>query len=153
LFDVLWCHDSFQYAINPIGTLSRWWHIASDGAMLAIVVPQTTNFQARQQVFSQATGVYYHYTLVSLIHMLAIAGWDCRSGFFKKKINDPWLHAVVYKSSLEPSNPKTTTWHQLSELELLPTSAVKSIQAHNYLRQQDLVIPWIDHSLMTMSVR
>ena len=40
LFDVLWCHDAFQYALNPIETLSRWWHIASDDAMLAIVVPQ-----------------------------------------------------------------------------------------------------------------
>ena len=23
-YDILWCHDSFQYAINPIQTLSKW---------------------------------------------------------------------------------------------------------------------------------
>jgi hypothetical protein len=144
---VLWCHNAFQYAIDPIGTLSRWWHIASDGAMLAIVVPQTTNYQARQQVFSQPNGVYYHHTVVSLIHMLAVAGWDCKSGFFKKESNDPWLHAVVYKSSHEPMNPKTTTWYELVDKRLLPESADACINRHGELRQQELMVPWLNKSL------
>jgi hypothetical protein len=147
LFDVLWCHDSFQYAINPIETLSRWWHIASEGAMLAIVIPQTTNFQARQQIFVQPNGVYYHHTLVSLIHMLAIAGWDCRGGFFKKNSTDPWLHAVVYKSQYAPTNPRTTTWYELADRKLLPESADACINRHGELRQQELMVPWLDKSL------
>jgi trans-aconitate methyltransferase len=40
-FDILWCHDAFQYCLNPVQTLSNWWHIASEGGMLAISVPQT----------------------------------------------------------------------------------------------------------------
>ena len=147
LFDVLWCHDSFQYALNPIETLSRWWHIASDGAMLVMVLPQTTNFQARQQMFSQPTGVYYHHTLVSLIHMLAIAGWDCRGGFFKKNLNDPWLNAVVYKSAHQPMNPKTTSWYELVDKKLLPESANQCINRHGELRQQELMLSWLDKSL------
>jgi len=146
-FDVLWCHDAFQYALDPIETLSRWWHIASESGMLVIIVPQTTNFQARQQVFSQDTGVYYHHTLVSLIHMLAVAGWDCKSGFFKKNLNDSWLHAVVYKSSHEPMNPRTTTWYELAERKLLPDSADACINRHGELRQQELLLPWLDKSL------
>jgi SAM-dependent methyltransferase len=153
LFDVLWCHDAFQYALNPIETLSRWWHIASDGAMLAIVVPQTTNFQARQQVFSQSNGVYYHHTLVSLIHMLAVAGWDCRSGFFKKNLTDTWLHAVVYKSTHEPMNPKTTSWYELADRKLLPESADSCIKRHGELRQQELIVPWLDKSLMHLGLQ
>lgn len=153
LFDVLWCHDSFQYALNPIETLSRWWHIASDGAMLAIVVPQTTNFQARQQMFSQSSGVYYHHTLVSLIHMLAIAGWDCRGGFFKKNLNDPWLNAVVYKSSYQPMNPKITSWYDLIDKKLLPESADMCINRHGELRQQELILPWLDKSLMHLGLQ
>jgi SAM-dependent methyltransferase len=153
LFDVLWCHDAFQYALNPIETLSRWWHIASDGAMLAIVVPQTTNFQARQQIFSQATGVYYHHTLVSLIHMLATAGWDCRAGFFKKNLTDPWLNAVVYKSSHEPMNPQTITWYELADRKLLPESADTCINRHGELRQQELIVPWLDKSLMHLGLQ
>jgi hypothetical protein len=91
--------------------------------------------------------------MVSLIYQLATSGWDCGSGFFKQAPTDPWIHAVVYKSTQTPNNPKTATWHALSELGLLPKSAMKSIFAHNYLRQQDLVIPWIDHSLMSMSIK
>lgn len=152
-FDVLWCHDAFQYALNPIETLSRWWHIASDGAMLAIVVPQTTNYQSRQQRFSQASGVYYHHTLISLIHMLSVAGWDCAGGFFKKHINDPWLHAVVYKSQHQPMNPKTTTWYELADRKLLPESANECINRHGELRQQELILPWLDKSLMHLGLQ
>lgn len=153
LFDILWCHNSFQYAVNPIETLSRWWHIASNGAMLAIMIPQTTNFQARQQLFTQPTGVFYHHTLVSLIHMLATAGWDCRSGFFKKNLTDSWLTAIVYKSPHNPMNPKTTTWYDLVDKKLLPESADVCINRHGELRQQELILPWLDKSLIHLGLQ
>ena len=85
--------------------------------------------------------------------MLATAGWDCRAGFFKQDPMDPWIHAVIYKSEHEPQNPKTTSWHKLSELNLLPVSAERSVHAHNYLRQQDLVVPWINHSVSSMAIK
>jgi SAM-dependent methyltransferase len=146
-YDVLWCHDSFQYAVDPIKTLSNWWNIASDGAMLILVVPQTTNLRRNQYFFTQETGVYYHYTLVNLIHMLAVAGWDCRSGFFQKNVDDPWIKAVVYKSGHAPMDPKTTSWQDLSEKSLLPESVEQSVYSHGELQQQDLVLPWLDQSL------
>ena len=146
-FDILWCHNSFQYAINPLETLSRWWNIANDNAMLAIILPQTTNFQKRQHAFTQPTGVYYHYTLVNLIHMLAVTGWDCAGGFFKKSPTDPWLHAVVYKSQHTPMNPQTTSWYDLVDKKLLPESANQCVMKHGELRQQELILPWVDKSL------
>jgi SAM-dependent methyltransferase len=149
-FDVLWCYNSFQYCIDPIGTLARWKNIASDGAMLIISVPHTTNFVQRQMAFEQPSGCFYHHTMVSLIHMLAVNGWDCRGGYFLKSPIDAWTHAIVYNSDIPSMDPRTTTWHQLSELKLLPESADKSVMAHNYLRQQDLTIPWIDKSLTWM---
>ena len=151
LFDVFWCFDSFQYCINPIETLKKWRTIASDGSMLVISVPDTMIVKHRQLAFSQPEGCYYHHTMVSLIHMLAVTGWNCNAGFFQKQTNDPWTHAIVYKSEHEPLDPRTTNWYQLSEMKLLPESAEQSVYAHGYLRQQDLVIPWIDHSLMAMS--
>ena len=146
-FDVLWCHDAFQYAVDPIKTLSNWWSIAADSAMLSIIVPQTTNFVERQHNFESHSGCFYHYTLVNLIYMLATAGWDCKSGFFLRPINENWVHAIVYKSPQAPMDPKKVSWHQLRELGLLPDSVDKSIMSHNYVRQQDLTLPWIDHSL------
>jgi hypothetical protein len=79
--------------------------------------------------------------------MLAVSGWDCKSGFFKKNQQDAWLHAVVYKSQHAPMNPKITDWHHLSQLKLLPESAEKSVYAHGELDQRDLIVPWLDQSL------
>jgi SAM-dependent methyltransferase len=152
-YDVLWCHDAFQFAQNPVATLKHWWEIASPGAMLYICVPITQRIHQRQLDYHLSNGCYYHHTLVSLIHMLATNGWDCRSGFFKQSPSDSWIHAAVYKGAQQPLDPKNTDWHRLSELKLLPESADASIYSHGYLRQQDLIIPWLDHSLMSMAVR
>jgi SAM-dependent methyltransferase len=151
-FDVLWCHDAFQYAINPIQTLSNWWHIASPGGMLSLTVPVTQQIHRRQLSYALPNGCYYHYTMVSLMYMLATAGWDCGAGFFKQTLLEPWIHAVVYKSSQPPQNPRDINWYTLAERNLLPPSAAKSIYAHSALRQQDLIVPWIDHSLLSMAV-
>jgi SAM-dependent methyltransferase len=146
-FDVLWCHNSFQYAINPIATLSHWRDIASDGAMLALILPETQKLHHKKLMFTQSTGCFYHYSIVNLIHMLAITGWDCRAGFFKKMPQDPWIHAVVYKSEHKPMDPRTTSWYQLREMGLLPESAEACVQAYGELQQQELILPWLDHSL------
>lgn len=147
-FDILWCHDAFQYAVNPIQTLMNWRDIASPGAMLCISVPQTTNIHLRDLDFTQQSGVYYHYTVVNLIHMLAVTGWDCGAGFFKKNPTDNWIHAVVYRSEHEPGHPRTTTWYDLAEANLLPESVTKCLNAKGYVDQKDLVLPWLDRSLM-----
>ena len=150
-FDVLWCHDAFQYAVNPLQTLSQWWHMTSAGGMLVMSVPQTILVHQRQLAYYMPAGAYYHHTMVSLIRMLATAGWDCRAGFFQQRLGDPWIHAIVYKSSHTPQDPRTCTWHHLSELELLPESADSSVFAHGHLRQQDLILPWVDKSLASLS--
>jgi len=78
--------------------------------------------------------------------MLAVNGWDCRDGFFKKDANDPWLHAIVYKSEVAPMDPLTTNWYKLMEKQLLPETADASILKYGILRQRDLVLPWLDKS-------
>lgn len=150
-YDILWCHDTFQYMINPIQTLSNWRNVANNDAMLVLALPQTTTVQYNQQLFDVPSGHYYHYTLTNLIYMLAVSGWDCRSGFFKKVSTDPWLYAIVYKSQEKQFEPQTTSWYDLCETELLPACAVDSITKYGYLRQQDLILPWLDKSLTWMA--
>lgn len=146
LFDVLWCHDSFQYCIDPIGTLAKWREISSEGAMLVIAIPQTMQIYRNDLAHYLPPGVFYHHSVVSLIYMLSVSGWDCRSGFFQQETADPWIRAVVYKSKTQPMDPKNTSWYSLLETKLLPDSAERSIKAHGHLRQQDLVVPWLDKS-------
>jgi len=151
-FDVLWCHDAFQYALNPVQTLSNWWHIASPGAMLSLAVPITQRIHHRQLAYELPSGCYYHHSMVSLMYMLATAGWDCGAGFFKQTVTEPWIHTVVYRSEHPPIDARKATWHDLVERNLLPESAAASIYAHSALRQQDLIVPWIDHSLASMAI-
>lgn len=152
-FDVLWCHDSFQFVIDPFRTLTQWRDAVDPDGMLVIIVPQTTNIEHRVQAFDQRDYCYWNWTMVSLIHVLAITGWDCAAGFFKKDPADPWLHAVVYRSEQEPLDPKVTRWYDLLEQGRLPESARLSIERHGYLRQRDLVLPWLDKSMHAMSHR
>jgi len=150
-FDVIWCHDSFQCVQDPFRTLSQWRDIVTPGAMLVISVPQTTNLHLNREQFEQTDGCYWHWTLVNLIHVLAVSGWDCAAGFFQKLSGDPWITAVVYRSEQAPLDPRRTRWLDLCDLGLIPETAVKSIQRHGYLRQQDLVLPWLDRSLQSFA--
>lgn len=150
-FDIVWSHDSFQYVINPFQTLSRWWHLMTKGGMMILILPQNTNVEFNMQMFDQRDFVYHNYTMVSLLHLLSVSGFDCREGFFLKEPNDPWLHAVVYKSEHAPMDPRNTRWYDLIDKKLLPVSAEDSIQRHGYLKQQDLVLPWLDRSLRVMA--
>lgn len=152
-FDILWCHDSFQFAINPLQTLRQWYDIGSVGAMLAIAVPVTQRIHQRQLDYFSPPGNYFHYSLPNLIYMLATSGWDCRNGFFRLDQQNGWIHAVVYKSDQAPQDPRTATWYSLSEQQLLPRSTDASIQAHGFLRQQDLIVTWLDQNITSLAVR
>lgn len=147
-YDVLWCHDAFQYVLDPYHTLLRWRERTAKGGMLCLIVPQTTNFQQNRQQFELLSGCAYHWTLVSLMRMLAITGWDCRGGFWRKTTDDAWIHAVVYKSNQDLLDPRAN-WHAIADTGLLPDSAVAGINRVGYLRQQDLILPWIDKSLIS----
>jgi len=149
-YDVLWCHDAFQYCLNPVATLAQWWEAAAEGAMLAITVPQTTNMYRGHQHFTQESGVYNHFTVVSLIHMLAVSGWDCKNGFFLKEANDPWISAVVYKSTVRPMDPRKTSWYDLAEKDLLPLTAKDCVNRFGEVRQSELTLIWLNKALTYM---
>jgi len=150
-FDIVWCYDQLQYMINPYQALSNWWHIADNSAMLVLTVPQTVNIEYHIQEYNLSLGHKYHYTMPQLIYMLAVSGWDCRSGFFKKTPGDPWLYAIVYKSNVEPMDPKKTNIYKLAEqTELLPQCAIDGIHKYGKLRQRDLILPWLDKNITVM---
>lgn len=145
-FDVIWCHDSFQYALDPLGTLRRWRGLMNPDAMLVLILPQTTNVDGDTLAYDQPDYVYHNWTMVSLIHALAVSGFDCRSGYFLKEATDPWLHAVVYRSEQLEFDARITRWYHLADAGLLPESAVVGLQKYGQVRQRDLVLPWLDKS-------
>tara|TARA_R100001224_G_scaffold113684_2_gene100083 strand:+ start:126 stop:800 length:675 start_codon:yes stop_codon:yes gene_type:complete len=150
-FDILFCHDTLHFIIDPYRALRNWWQIANKNAMLVIAVQQTTNVEFNMLEYNACMNYKHHYTIPMLMYMLAVNGWDCKGGFFKKVIGDPWIFAVVYKSNIAPMDPQTTNLYKLiEETDLLPTVAVKSIEKYGMIRQKDLLLPWLDHNNMDM---
>jgi hypothetical protein len=118
----------------------------TEGGMLVIQVPSTTNMEYNKLAYSQPSYHYYNYTLDSLIHMLAVNGFDCGTGFFQQQVNDSWIKLIVYKSDVEPMNPTTTSWYDLADKGLIPKTGAESINKYGYMKREDLVLPWIDYS-------
>ncbi len=145
-FDVLYCHDSFQYSLTPLSTLCNWYHMLSEDGMLVLQVPSTTNLEYNKLAFVQPNFHYYNHTIDGLIHMLAVNGFDCESGFFQQQVNDNWIKVIVYKSDVSPLNPKTTSWYDLADKGLLPKTGAESINKYGYMKREDLVLPWLDYS-------
>jgi SAM-dependent methyltransferase len=143
-FDVIWCHDSFQYVINPFHTLQLWKTMLSPEGTMILVVPQSTNLEFNRQAYDQIDGVYWNWTVVGLMHVLAVSGWNCSNAYFRKDADDPWIHVLLHNSADRPRDPKTARWYELAEAGMLPESAVNSINKHGYLRQRDLVLTWVD---------
>ena len=147
-FDVIYAHNVLQYVVNPLQTLGHWWDLARDNAMLVIAVPSSTFIQYNTIIADQHSHDYYHWSLVSLIHHLAVNGWDCKDGFFKQERNSPWIYAVAYKQpNFKKLDYRTTTWFDLAEQELLPETAVDSLNQWNFVRQQDLKVMWLNKQI------
>jgi SAM-dependent methyltransferase len=142
--DFLWCHDSFQYVTNPLLTLKTWNEIMNVNGMMVMVLPQQTHYAYNRLQTHSYNLNYYNHNIVSLMYMLAVNGFDCKDAYFKKEENSQWLYAAVYKSDIPPMNPKTTTWYELAEKNLLNESAVDCITRYGYVRQDELVVRWLD---------
>jgi len=48
-------------------------------------------------------------------------------------------------------DPRTTRWYDLVDLNILPKSAAAGVKKAGHLRQRDLVLPWLDKSLIDYS--
>jgi SAM-dependent methyltransferase len=142
--DLIMSHDSLQYSHNPLDTLKNWNYAMNVNGMLIISVPQHSGVEYNKYYSRTYSGCYYHFTPVNLIYMLAVNGFDCCDAYLLKQFNDPWINIAVYKSNIEPMDPATTSWHDLIATGLLNPTVVESITKYGYLRQEDIVYPWLD---------
>lgn len=144
-YDVIWCNNSFQYCVNPFETLKTWREMMTAGGMLAMIVPATTYVENNRTVITQGAHTLFHYTTVSLIHILAMAGFDV--AFMNQPLGDPWIKVVAYKSKHGPYDPKTTSMYDLMGKQLFPHAAEECVHNYGYLRQDALTLPWLDKTL------
>jgi SAM-dependent methyltransferase len=142
--DLMWSHDTFQYVINPLATLRHWNTLMNEDGMLVIILKQTVSTEYNRLVNRGVNYSYYNHNLVNLIYMLAVNGFDCNDAYALKDHNDPWLHIAVYKSSIKPMDPATTSWYHLAEKGLLHVTVENSLNRNGYVKQEDILYPWLD---------
>ena len=142
--DLLWSHDAFQYAVNPLETLKVWNQTMNVNGMMILTVPQSVSYHHNRLVNRLNNNCYFSYNICNLMYMLAVNGFDCKDAYFYKNYNDPWLFAAVYKSNIAPMDPATTTWFNLAELGLLNDAVVQSLNVYGYVRQEDILCTWLD---------
>jgi len=142
--DLMFSHDCLQYSPNPLSTLKVWNEMMNVNGMLVLAVPQHSGVEHSQYYSRTHSGCFYHYTPTNLIYMLAVNGFDCRDAYLLKQFNDPWINVAVYKSNVKPMDPSTTNWTDLIDTGLLHPSIVNSINSYGCLRQEDIVMPWLD---------
>ena len=142
--DLMWAHDSLQYSTNPIETLKVWNEQMNVDAMLILCVPQHSGVADNKYYSRTHSGCFYNFTPTSLIYMLAVNGFDCKDAYMLKEFNDPWIHIAVYKSDIAPMDATKTTWLDLVDKGLLNSTVVNSINSYGYLRQEDILYPWLD---------
>lgn len=142
--DLMWVHDSFQYATRPFECLATWKQTLNLNGMLVMAIPQTTYFdhQRHQLVVSNYSHQYYSYNLLNMIYMLALSGFDCRDAFFYRKDNSPWLYIAVYASEHEPL--ESASWYDLAARGLINDSLIESVNKYGYARMEDIVVRWLD---------
>jgi SAM-dependent methyltransferase len=148
--DLIWAHDSFQYAKNPLKCLSTWKNNLNQNGMLLMAIPQTTYLQNNRLVIANHSHQYYNYNLLNLMYMLALSGFDCRDAYFYRKENSPWLYAGVYASPHNPL-PAHASWYDLAERELINDSVINSVNKYGYARLEDVVVSWFDKNLYQIS--
>lgn len=147
-FEIIWANNCFQKSVDPFATLRHWWDILKEDGMLCLSVPQSNYIDDLYRWKIQGySGEYFSWNMVNLIQILATCGFDCRDGHFKQKKHDPYIWAAVYKSSTKPMDPETTTWYHLNEAKLTPASIDECINRFGYVKQEFLLVEWLDHSI------
>jgi SAM-dependent methyltransferase len=144
--DIIWAHDSFQYAKNPMACLRNWKQTLNVNGMLLLAIPQTTYIYNNRLVVSNHSHQYYNYNILNLMYMLAMNGFDTRDAYFYRKENSPWLYAGVYASDIEPFT-KHVSWYDLIERNLINESVAHSVNKFGYARLEDVVVQWFDRNL------
>jgi trans-aconitate methyltransferase len=144
--DFIWSHNSFQYALSPVNTLRLWNQQMNENGMLYICVPTHRYTQHNRMVRISASHEYYSHTMSNLMYMLAVNGFDCNDAYFLKNQTEPWIHAAVYKTAIEPMDPRQTSWEQLAALDLLNPSAAACVNKYGHVKEDELIFTWLDRS-------
>jgi len=146
--DLIWCHNSLHYTLNPIGTLFHWHKLLRKDGLLIIEMPYSLSINQHIQHntvnVNMSSGMYHVYTMSNLIVQLASAGFDCRNANFQFDKENGWLRAAVYKTDDEPR--LYSSLYELKNTNRLPYCLDAILDGIDNFNESDLMLEWIDRS-------
>ena len=151
--DLIWSHDSFQYALSPLHTLFHWNKLLKTDGMLIIQMPYKLSVSNHRDKINPdyriEPGVYNVHTLSNLLVQLIYAGFDCRTSNFMLDRDTGWISAAVYKIA----EPKMyTNMHDMLSEKRLPACLEDKVHSTGYFNETDLVVEWLDRSVKFLSL-
>ena len=146
--DIIWCHNSFQYAKSPLQTLKRWHTALNTNGMIYMCLPYNVNRHYNKFSGKTESGVFYHYMPSNIINLLCVSGFDCSDARFYKIPGDNFFHICAYKDEDKDIN-EDSSWYEIAESGRLPKSAVKFINKTGYLDDYHLEGLWFNGSRYT----
>ncbi len=142
-YDIVWAHDVLQFSADPYTTLCEWNRVCHNGGMLLLSVPRTQrNFYNRYTAI-QYDKVYHHYSLVNLIYLLALAGFDTIDDRYMQSVNDTHMWIASYKT--DTPKPKNTSMHELAHLFSKQVNDL--ITKYGYISDEYLKGTWFNGSM------
>lgn len=148
-FDVVWAHSVLQESKNPLKFLHRMNTFTSDGGVLCLSFPTTINTFYGEPDHRVYPLVTQPITIVNLIHMLALSGFNCREGFLYKQPNTNIINAFVYKDSNEVYDYNEKTIYEL--VDFLPESCEQQLNKYGYITNKNLIIKWLSGTIVDYS--
>lgn len=148
-FDVVWAHSVLQEAKDPLKFLHKMNSFCSDGGVLCLSFPTTVNTfygEPDHRIYPVAD---HHITIVSLIYMLALSGFNCKDGFLYKQPNTNIINAFVYKDSNDVYNYGEKTIYDL--VDFFPEPCQEQVTKFGYITNKGLILKWLSGTIIDYS--
>ncbi|MDB4378545.1 class I SAM-dependent methyltransferase [bacterium] len=148
-FDVVWSHNILHSTNDPLKFLHKMNEFCTDGGMLGLSFPATSNMFYGDPDYRVYREAPHGITMIHLIYMLVLSGFNCREGYFTKQPGTNIISAIVYKDTDEVFGHGEKPLSEYSEL--LPVSCQQQLNKYNYLTNKGLLLDWINGATLDYS--
>lgn len=148
-YDVIWAHNVIHQSHNPLEFLHKMNKLCSEGGMMCLSFPTTVNTFYSEPDHRVYTHSPHQITIVSLIHMLVLSGFNCNDGYFIKQPNSTIINALVYKDTDKLYNYNEISLYELNDM--FPESMQKQLTKFGYITNKQLLLPWLTGRLVDYS--
>ena len=80
-----------------------------------------------------------------------MAGYDCKDAYYLQEKNSNLLNFIGYKNTDDTYEPDEVTVYDLLEMERLPNSMIQQMEKFGYISNKNLLLSWMDGTLVDYS--